>query len=242
MKIKYIGKCLYLFDEEEGILVVGDLHLGYEEVLNKTGVMVGRKLFDEMILDFDGVFNKLKSEKRVVSEIVLLGDIKHSFGSIMKQEWGDFDRLVNYFNKKFGGKIIITKGNHDVLLKPVVKNYKNVELVEFYFKKGFGFLHGNKVLDDVKNKKIKTLVMGHWHPAIKLKDNFGVKVENFKCYFIGKLKDKKLILVPSFSEYSVGSSLEDTNFENVWKGKIGNFGVKIVSGLEVLDFGKLKKL
>ena len=31
--IKYIGKCLLVVENSEKILVIGDLHLGFEEVL-----------------------------------------------------------------------------------------------------------------------------------------------------------------------------------------------------------------
>ena len=54
--IEFIGKCLFIEEKEEMVLVVGDLHLGYEEILNKSGVFVGRKMFDEMILKFEDIF------------------------------------------------------------------------------------------------------------------------------------------------------------------------------------------
>ena len=55
-KINYIGKTLLIETEKKKILVIGDLHLGYEEALNKTGVFVSRKLFDEVIEEFDKIF------------------------------------------------------------------------------------------------------------------------------------------------------------------------------------------
>src|SRR3989338_5426397 len=166
-KIEYIGKTLLIEINGKKILVVGDLHLGYEEALNRVGVFVSRKLFDEVIEDFERIFgrikeiakkenkladktkrltvnnggeNKVKSDELsgdndgVVDEIVLLGDVKHVFGSVLNQEWGDVLRLIDYFNGKMKkrGKIIITRGNHDAILEPIAKKRENVQLVDYY--------------------------------------------------------------------------------------------------------------
>ena len=37
-KIEYVGKCLLVTIMGKRILVVGDLHLGYEEALQRAGV------------------------------------------------------------------------------------------------------------------------------------------------------------------------------------------------------------
>jgi len=60
MKIKYIGKTLLIEFKEKKVLVVGDLHLGYEEILNKSGVFVTRELFNEVIGEFENIFEKTK--------------------------------------------------------------------------------------------------------------------------------------------------------------------------------------
>jgi len=66
-EIEYIGKCLLVeIDEGKKILIVGDLHLGYEEALNKTGVFMSRKMFDEMINEFDQIFQRIKEIRRGV--------------------------------------------------------------------------------------------------------------------------------------------------------------------------------
>ena len=57
-KINYVGKCILLERGGEKILAVGDLHLGYEETLNRAGIFVSRQMFDEMIADFDAIFAK----------------------------------------------------------------------------------------------------------------------------------------------------------------------------------------
>lgn len=238
--IEFIGKCLFIKTEGKNILCVGDLHLGYEEVLNKAGVFVMRGMFDELIEDFGGVFDRLNELGERIDEIVLLGDVKHDFSSIGKQEWGDFGRLIGYLREKIGdGKIMITRGNHDNILEPIVRRF-DVELVDFYKLGDVGFLHGNKIFDGVVGGDVKTVVIGHWHTAVKITD--GTKVENYKCFLEGKWKGKKLILVPSFAEYSVGSDISGTNFEELWGVNPEKFDTFVVNGLDVLDFGKLERL
>ena len=60
--------------EEEKVLVIGDLHLGYEKALEDEGMYLPR-LNTESIRE---ALNRL-IEKYEPKEIVLLGDIKHDF-------------------------------------------------------------------------------------------------------------------------------------------------------------------
>ena len=89
-EIEYLGKCLFL--KEKMILVIGDLHLGYEESLNNSGVFVSRKMFEEVISYLDKVFFRTGR----VEKVVLLGDVKHGFGNIIRQEWNDVISLMDY--------------------------------------------------------------------------------------------------------------------------------------------------
>lgn len=235
-KLEYIGKCLLIKEGKEKLLVVGDLHLGYEETLNQSGIFVSRKMFEEMIGDLERIFEKTGE----VDKIVLLGDVKHNFGGILRQEWNDVLRLFDFLKKKCK-EIIITKGNHDMILEPIVRKEKKVKLVEYYIWKEYGFLHGNKKFDEiVENKEIKCIIIGHMHPAIEISD--GVKNEKYKCFFTGKFGKREMILVPSFFSLIEGTDPRESHLEDVWKVNINNFKVKVVNDLEVLDFGRLKDI
>lgn len=235
--IKFIGKCLLVRTEGWEILVVGDLHLGYEESLNRSGVFVSRKLFEEMIEYFDKVFEKTGR----VDEIVLLGDIKHDFGRISQQEWSDYLKLVRFLEKKCG-KIVITKGNHDKILEFMTRKGEKVELKDYYLINEFAFFHGDKSFAEVYDKKIKYWVMGHAHPAVKITD--GVKIEKFKCFFVGKFEKREVIIVPSFIAANEGSDPRENDLGLAWKFNFDKFDVKVVSdeNLKTLDFGILRKL
>jgi len=240
-KIEYIGKCLCLESAEKNLLVVGDLHLGYEEVLNEAGVFVTREMFKEMIGYFDRVFDRAGK----VDSVVLLGDVKHNFGKILRQEWNEvlglFDYLEGKLNRK--GEIVIVKGNHDNILEPIVKKDKKVRLVDYFIVDGYCFVHGNKEYERMLDKKVKYWIMGHGHPAIKLSD--GVKIEKYKCFLRGKYKRKEIIMVPSFFEYSEGSDPRENELGMAWEFDYDKFDVGVVGvegELEVFDFGRLEKL
>ncbi|MEK6843988.1 MAG: metallophosphoesterase [Nanoarchaeota archaeon] len=240
MEIKYIGKCLLISDAGKKILAVGDLHLGYEETLNQAGVFLTRKMFEEMIAYFDGIFSAVEK----VDYVVLLGDIKHKFGDILKQEWNDvlalFDYLLNKLNQN--GKIIITKGNHDVVLAPITRKRDFVEMRDYFLFNEIAFLHGDKDFIEVHDKKIKYWIMGHGHPAVKLSD--GVKVEDYKCFLTGRFDGRSIIILPSFFEYSEGSDPRESDLKMAWDFNFDKFDVKIVEeeSLKVLDFGRLEEL
>ena len=237
-----MGKCLLIGasqGKEGRILVIGDLHLGYEESLNESGVFVMRQLFREMIGELDRVFELAGK----VDKVILLGDVKHVFSKNIRQEWNDVLELFDYFLGKMGGEgeIVVTRGNHDNYLKTIAGK-RNVKVEDYVIVGDVGFLHGDRVIEEVAdNEKIKKIIIGHFHPAVNLSD--GNKIEKYKCFLEGEWKGKEIIVVPSFVEYGGGSDLRDGGVRDVWGFKFEKFNVKIVGeGLEVWDFGKLNKL
>ncbi|MEK6854727.1 MAG: metallophosphoesterase [Nanoarchaeota archaeon] len=231
--VKFVGKCLLIGESGKRILAVGDLHLGYEEHLNQTGIFVSRKMFEEMIEEFGKIFENVGR----VDEIVLLGDVKHEFGGIMRQEWSDVLGLFDYLLERCK-KIVIVKGNHDNILEPIVNKRENVDLEDFYSAGEFCFLHGDKDFDEIYDKKIKYWVMGHGHPAVKISD--GIKVEKYKCFLAGKFKGKSVLIVPSFFSYNEGSDPRENELGLAWKFNLDRFEVRVVGkNLKVLDFGRL---
>lgn len=237
-KINFIGKCLLIEnagEKKEKILVIGDLHLGYEEFLNRSGVFVSRQMFEEMIAYLDNVFAKTGK----VDKVVLLGDVKHDFGKIMKQELNDVLGLFDYLEKK-SRKIIVVKGNHDKIIEPIVMK-RSARIEDFYIYDEFCFLHGDRDFSQIYDKKIKYWIMGHGHPAVKISD--GIKIEKYKCFLIGKFKEKEVIILPSFFSLMAGSDPRENDLGLAWKFGLGKFKVWVVGeNLEVLNFGQLGKI
>jgi uncharacterized protein len=234
--IEYVGKCLFIETSGRKILVIGDLHIGFEEALNRGGVFVSRKMFEENEAYLEKVFEKIGK----VDEVVLLGDVKHVFGEVIRQEWKEILGLLDYL-KGMARKTMIVKGNHDKIVEPIAKK-AGVEVKDYYILDEYCFLHGDRDFIENHNKKIKYWIVGHGHPAVKISD--GVKTEKFKCFLTGKFDGKKIIIVPSFFDYSFGSDPRENDLGFVWPFNLKNFYVFVVQdeSLDALNFGKLNKL
>jgi len=236
--ISYIGKCLYIEENKKKILVIGDLHLGYEEALNKSGVFVSRTMYNEMVKEIEEVLAKVGD----VDKIVLLGDVKHAFSGNLRQEWNDILRLIDNLKMKCK-ELVILKGNHDNYLANIASK-SGISVEKFHIWKEYCFIHGDNDFEEIYDKRIKYWIMGHAHPAINLMD--GVKREKFKCFLSGIYKDKEVIIVPSFFSLVEGSDVREWENEEgflPWDFNFKKFNVKVVSeNLEVLDFGKLKNI
>ena len=68
--MEFIGKTLLVESGGKKILVIGDLHLGYVESLNRVGVLVSRMMFKDMIdyFDPDGYSNPLPGKYYNIEE------------------------------------------------------------------------------------------------------------------------------------------------------------------------------
>lgn len=223
---------LGLYLKKERILVIADLHIGYEEMLNKQGVLIPRHQLKDIIDRLDKIFSKIKPLK-----IVINGDLKHEFGTISEQEWRDALKVIDYLSRK--GKVILVKGNHDTILGPISKKRK-VELVDEYKVGDIVIAHGDEIIDGRKMKGLKTIVIGHEHPAVVLKEN-GRK-EKYKCFLKGKWKRKNLIVMPSMNPVTEGTDiLSDKLLSPYLQRDLGSFEV-FVAADKVYDFGLVKNL
>jgi len=238
MKIKYIGKSILIEKEGERILVIGDLHIGYEEAGNFSSGIINNSIYIQIKKDLEGILKKVKKKSEKINKIILLGDIKHGFSDMEKSERFEIINFLDSLKKKCE-ELIITRGNHDNFLSNVI-NKEKIKLVDYYIFKDICFLHGDRDFADINDKKIKYWIMGHVHPCITLQDDN--KSEKYKCFLEGKFKDKNIIILPSFCDKG-GIDIREREARYPWKLKINEFNVKIISDEdEIFDFGKLKKI
>ncbi|MEK6915206.1 MAG: metallophosphoesterase [Nanoarchaeota archaeon] len=241
MKFEFVGKCLLLTEKNERTLVIGDLHLGYEGAMRSSGVMIPVKLYDKCVADFDLIINKIRG---FVDNIVMLGDIKHEFGFILEDEWKYIVKFIKHVKGKCK-RLIITEGNHDVILFPILRKL-GIESVDYFIWKNIAFMHGDKKFEKIYSNKIDYWVVGHGHPAINIYENF--KREKYKCFLLGDYieKDKgkrKVIIVPSFFPLVEGTDARDFDMNLAWNFNLDKFRVYVVSdNMEVFGFGKLKDI
>lgn len=255
--IRIVDLALYF----NSTLVISDVHIGYEEALNKQGVLVPRTQFDEMAKRMKSIIDSLKNEK--IKRIVVNGDLKHEFGSISEQEWRNTLKFIDLLSKHCD-EVILLKGNHDSILGPIARK-RNVKVLDYLiiepsaekpnskkssvfknplkkFKKTDRILitHGNKIPSKDVLKGVETIIIGHEHPAISLRD--GPRIESYKCFLKGKYKGKNLIVQPSFNSMIEGTDvLMGRILSPFLKQNLDNFEVYVVED-KVYGFGKLKNL
>jgi len=224
--IEIIELCLYI--KKERILVVGDLHLGFEESLNKQGVLIPRLQFKETYAKIEKLLENLKPKL-----VILVGDVKHEFSTISNQEWNNISRIIKLV--KLHSELIIIKGNHDNIIKPIAER-ESADVKDSYTLGKIQFLHG----DVIKKPLSKIIIIGHEHPAISFKER---PTEKFKCFLKGKYKKSTLIVMPSFNPVAEGSDITKNYPLSPFlkQANIKNFEVWI-SQDKTYYFGKIKDI
>lgn len=174
----YLHKTGAIFWKEKNTLLLADIHLGKVGHFRKSGIPVPRKV--------EGVFydkiSKLKNSLNF-SQIIFLGDLFHSS---LNNEWFLFENWV----KKSVLKIILIKGNHDIIPKLKfqqvgIKTYNDLKIEKFLF------THHPKKIND------HFVFSGHIHPGVRLAGK-GKQIMKFPCF----IYNKNQIILPSFGGFT----------------------------------------
>jgi putative SbcD/Mre11-related phosphoesterase len=154
---------------KEKVLVIGDLHIGWEVSLGQQGIHVPSQT-SKMLQRLTTII-----EEKHPSRLVLLGDVKHSVTGAELEEWRDvpefFEKLI-----KLVPSVQVVVGNHDGNLEPLTPS--SVELlspsgIDLWHR--FGLLHGHAwPAPELLN--CETLILGHLHPAVTLRDPMGYRL------------------------------------------------------------------
>jgi len=215
-----------LFIENEKILVVNDLHIGYEEGMHNRGIFIPKHQLKEIIGKTKDILTRTKPKR-----IIINGDLKHEFGRVLKQEWKEVLQFLDFLLDKVE-EVIIIKGNHDTIIRPIAEK-RGINVVVDYSVNNIIILHG----DELVETKAKRVIIGHEHPAITIRE--GSKWEKYKCFLKGKWKGKELIAVPSFNPLIEGTDVLKEKLLSPFMDDISNFEVFVVSDGEVFNFGKI---
>ena len=232
--------CLYL--EKSRALVVADLHLGYEEMLNKQGIMIPRANYDEIKKRIERAFSELKAKRKKIEVIIVNGDFKHEFGAPSQQEWKEVLDMLEFLQAHCG-EIILIKGNHDNILGPIAR-WKGIKIVDEFFaehEKALIF-HGDKAIDETSEnyKNAETLIIAHEHCAVTLRE--GAKAEKYRCFLKGNYDGKILIAQPAISAIAEGSDVsKQIPLSPYLQSDLSEFEVFIVED-KVYYFGRLKNI
>jgi len=196
---------------ETRTLIIADLHIGWEIALSEKGIHVPTQT--------PKLLKKLKTliEKYKPENLLILGDVKHTVATAEISEWQD---VPDFFNtiKNHVKRIQIIRGNHDGNLEPLLP-----ESIELLHSTGTaidqaGLFHGHR-WPSLTLLNCKTLVMGHIHPVIVLRDPAGFRITRqvwvkAKCnpYQLAEALIKK-------HEANPKKSTEETLAKNVSKPK-----------------------
>lgn len=229
------------FFPKEGILVIGDLHLGYDSMLKNQGITLSFDQLEETKKELESIIKRIKAIYNL-EKIILIGDIKHHF-SFEKTELFDIRNFLKFVEKFVPReKIILIKGNHDTF------SLKNYSQKNFYIQGKIAFLHGHKNFPEIfKNKKIETIIMGHIHPAILIEDKQSIKKEKFKCFLVGNFKSKKILILPSFFPITEGINIDEERgrkkFDQIIPPeRLKSFETFVIGKNRIYPFGEYGKI
>lgn len=216
-------------------LVIADLHLGYEQSLNMDGIMVPKFQYQKILERILEILDKTNAK-----QVVINGDLKHEFGRITRQEWKESMNFIQFLKENFND-VVLLKGNHDNFTKFMAQK-TDLEVYESYSLNEFIIMHGDKIPDDLMDKKEPTIIIGHEHPCIGIRN--GERLEKMKCFLKGNYKKKNLIVMPSFNFVTEGSDiLHEKPLSPFLKHRsTDQFEVYGVENFEVLPFGKIKDI
>jgi len=144
--IKIIDLALYLTKSKT--LIIADSHIGFEESLNKQGILVPRFHFKDLIQRLEKILKKVKPDT-----IIINGDIKHELGTISEQEWRYTLRLIDFLGKHCSN-LFLVRGNHDKILGPIAKK-RNIDVVNQIIMDNILITHGDKLIKIPKQIKTR---------------------------------------------------------------------------------------
>jgi len=212
---------------KERALAISDLHLGYEGAMQEAGVAIPRRQKGIMLQRLDRLLTKYEPERVIVN-----GDFKHEFSRNLEEEWKDVQDVLDFLYKRTVPMLV--RGNHDnylmqILSKKGLTLHRKVELG------GFTFVHGH---DDPGVSG--PLVLGHEHPAVKLRDELGATI-SLPAFVV----QPDVILLPAFSPLALGVNVTDEpRMSPLLEGRdLRSARVfAIDDGEGLMDFGRVRNL
>lgn len=153
----------------ERVLVISDLHLGWEVSLSHQGIHVPSQ-----------VPRLLEKLRKIIADtqpakLILLGDVKHAVAKVELEEWKYvpefFDGLVEIIPE-----VQVIPGNHDGNLEPLTPPSVKISTSEgIALWNTVGLFHGH-AWPSPPLVGCKFLVMGHLHPVVMFKDPLGFRI------------------------------------------------------------------
>lgn len=184
---------------------VADLHIGIEVQLRRAGFNVPSQT-SKMLASLEQLSAKGEN-------LVVLGDVKHRIPAVSHMENREIPPFVERLQASFR-KVVVVAGNHDGGLSSALPEGVRAVSGSGTLIEGVGMVHGH-VWPSEEAMSGTTLVMGHIHPSVLLKDSIGTKT-NEKCWVRAGMKKgavreryhhcpREVVVVPAFNPLLVGT-------------------------------------
>ncbi len=216
-----------LWLRDEGAVAISDVHLGFEAALAEQGVSIPRFQRREVLARLGRLLDRYRPKKLIVA-----GDFKHEFSRNLTDEWVEIKQVLRFIRQRT--EPVVVRGNHDNFLATILGDLR-IPLHDRYDLGGCTFVHGH---EDVE--ALGTIVMGHEHPAVKLRDTLGATV-SVPAFLVAD----RLIVLPAFSPLALGVDVASypylspiLNRTDVDTARV--IGIDEKEGL--LDFGRVSDL
>jgi putative SbcD/Mre11-related phosphoesterase len=179
-------------------LVVADLHLGYEGVMAKRGMLLPK-------INYRKITDMLEEAlaKTMATNIIVDGDIKNEFSTVDQEEFNELFDFINFAREK-KAKLILIKGNHDNFVERYREPFKLTVASQELKINDYFFFHGEELPTGFR--KSKMLFMGHEHPALGVLNAAGLK-EKVKCFLLGRYNGVPLLVLPAMNYFAAGTDV-----------------------------------
>jgi len=159
---------LLIQNRNRRVLVVADLHIGWEVALSQEGVYIPTQT-PKIMKKLQKIVKKVKP-----NHLIFLGDLKHTVAKVELEEWRDIPNLFETLEKDVP-IIQVVPGNHDGNLEPLLS--ENITLLPTTGVKigDIGLFHGH-AWPAPELLECRTLVMGHIHPTVAFRDPLGYRI------------------------------------------------------------------
>ncbi|MCE4615305.1 MAG: metallophosphoesterase [Desulfurococcales archaeon] len=224
------GKKALIYDT---ILMIADVHLGYESEAEEEGVYLPRVQLKEALKDIKEVI-----EEYSLNQIVIAGDLKHKFEALTWQERVEIEEFVKTIRDYGVEGIVLVRGNHDTFIKRLLTNLgiKTVDGV-YEIEDSIAVVHGHVFPGEKVISHYKYLVMGHEHPVAVIRLG-GMVAARFPAFLFMPLSccDTKVIVLPAFGVYQSGNPVSLNN-DAYLSPIIRKFGIPDRARLFISDSG-----
>ena len=160
-----------MLEGDETVLVVADVHLGFELELMESGINIPSQT--RRLAEAVGELVETHGPDR----LLILGDLKHNVPTVSLQERMDVPEFLDQISRMVPVEVVV--GNHDGMLDTLtpptvtVSPSKGVMLKDG--DEAVAFFHGHS-WPDPKLLSADVMVMAHIHPTVAFKTRFGFRL------------------------------------------------------------------